>query len=412
MSRGMDGDLSEFAPRPRSYLTTYMERTYHDELVKLNLAKINDPKPVITKPIGPHRRKPIRQEDSEANSCLTYGPEELSMSGVPRQRRKSDHTYKNGASSDNTSDDDKQMTNNIDEELEEERLLNHSVPKSPNHSRTTSPERLENSKKNKSLENSWKKLSTEKREKKKKLQLSSIEQNPNSFLSWNIVIVLALVVFVLHLVLSGKFDSTRENQTEPTTNNRNSFKLIQDIKSKFYSQDSHIWDEISSGINEVKMRTPKVPSIILLFANETHTMDCLALALAHLSSDALGGDSPLNLNPKDFGTDPGEIIHYLKGVSAKKAVIIRDVLNINAEAIKALHNLCDRINPLIREVIYIITMQTKNYESSQQKMAFVEKHFYHKLSKSIDKDVLTALVTRITDGAIILVQPEPNLRYC
>lgn len=57
-------------------------------------------------------------------------------------------------------------------------------------------------------------------------------------------------------------------------------------------------------------------------------------------------------------------------------------------------------------------MQTKNYESSQQKMAFVEEQLYHKLSKNIDKDVLMALVTRITDAAIISVQPEPNLRIC
>lgn len=92
--------------------------------------------------------------------------------------------------------------------------------------------------------------------------------------------------------------------------------------------------------------------------------------------------------------------------------IIRNVLNINAEAIKILHNLCDKINPLIREAIYILTMQTNDYQLSQKKMKFIEDQFYHKLSKNIDRDILMALVTRITDGAIISVQPEPHLRYC
>jgi len=92
--------------------------------------------------------------------------------------------------------------------------------------------------------------------------------------------------------------------------------------------------------------------------------------------------------------------------------IIHDILNINAEAIKALHNLCDTIDPLIAEVIYILTMQTNSYQSQQKKLNFVENQIYNKLSKSIDQDVLMALVTRITDGAIILVQPEPQLRYC
>lgn len=91
--------------------------------------------------------------------------------------------------------------------------------------------------------------------------------------------------------------------------------------------------------------------------------------------------------------------------------MIRNVLNINPEAIKALHNLCDKINPLIREAIYIFTVQTNNYQSSQKKLAFVEDHFYRKLSESIDRDILMALVTRITDGAIISVQPEPQLKY-
>lgn len=91
---------------------------------------------------------------------------------------------------------------------------------------------------------------------------------------------------------------------------------------------------------------------------------------------------------------------------------ISNILNINAEAIKALHNLCDKENPLIREVLYIFTMQTNNNQSSQQKLKFVEDQFYHKLSKNIDQDTLGALVTRITDAAIISVQPEPHLRYC
>jgi hypothetical protein len=92
--------------------------------------------------------------------------------------------------------------------------------------------------------------------------------------------------------------------------------------------------------------------------------------------------------------------------------MIRDILNIDAEAIKALHNLCDRVNPLVAEAIYILTMQTNNYQSSQKKLKFVENQISNKLSKSIDQDVLLALITRITDGAITSVQPEPELRYC
>jgi len=92
--------------------------------------------------------------------------------------------------------------------------------------------------------------------------------------------------------------------------------------------------------------------------------------------------------------------------------VIRNILNINVEAIKALHFLCDRVNPLINEAIYILTMQTNNYQPSEKRLSFVEKHIQRKLAKSIHQDILMPLITRITDGAIISVQPEPNLEHC
>lgn len=92
--------------------------------------------------------------------------------------------------------------------------------------------------------------------------------------------------------------------------------------------------------------------------------------------------------------------------------VIRDILNINAKAIRALHFLCDKVTPSIDEAIYILTMQINNYQSSEKRLSFVEKHIRRQLSKSIEPDTLTALITRITDGAVIWVQPEPNLEHC
>lgn len=58
-------------------------------------------------------------------------------------------------------------------------------------------------------------------------------------------------------------------------------------------------------------------------------------------------------------------------------------------------------------------MQTNSsYESSEKKLAFVEKQIFHQLSRNIDPDILLPLVVRMTDGIIISVQPEPILRYC
>lgn len=258
------------------------------------------------------------------------------------------------------------------------------------------------------------------------LQLLKSEKNPrlpvnkqdvNSFPLGSIIplyFVILVIIAILSSLMFPLFLSVSEKKSaQPVNNHISLFKSMEEIKAKFYNQESDIWNDIFSAINEIILRNPKVPQIILLFANETTTMDCLATALAHISTNVLHIDNPLYLNPENFRDDAGEIIDKLnKHSSAKKVVIIRNVLNINAEAIKILHNLCDKINPLIREAIYILTMQTNDYQLSQKKMKFIEDQFYHKLSKNIDRDILMALVTRITDGAIISVQPEPHLRYC
>lgn len=284
--------------------------------------QINDTLSVVSKPFGPKPRKPLRSEDSKVNGCLTHNSEELQMKGVSQQRQESAHIHENNASLSNNSDHDKQVTDCSDEELDEQKLLNHSTSKSPNRSRTFSPEsisnRINDSRKNKTLENSLKKSP----HKRKKLQPSNIEQNTNSPCSRILFFASVPVVLCLAFIINPTiFINTNENKTEHTSNTESVFQDIEDIKTEFYNQDSYIWDEISSGINEVKTRTPKVPSIILLFANETHTMNCLASALACLSTNVLGGDSPLNLNPQDFGNDTGNIIHTLKDYSTKKAVV-------------------------------------------------------------------------------------------
>ncbi|XP_050454776.1 uncharacterized protein LOC126853224 isoform X2 [Cataglyphis hispanica] len=225
--------------------------------------------------------------------------------------------------------------------------------------------------------------------------------------------LVTIIISIIGIIVGFYFRDLNKKQTQHI-NLTSQFESFEKIKATFYNQESDTWNDISTAINETISRNPgNKPQIILLFANETSTMDCLATALAHVLSNVLHIDDFLELNPENFGDDAGEIIDKLKKhSSAKKVVLIRNVLNINAKAIKALHNLCDKISPLIREAIYIFTMQTNNYQSSQKKLKFVEDQFYHKLSKSIDEDILMALVTRVTDAAIISVQPEPHLRYC
>lgn len=88
------------------------------------------------------------------------------------------------------------------------------------------------------------------------------------------------------------------------------------------------------------------------------------------------------------------------------------MLNINTEALKAFHNLCDRINPLVDEVIYIITIIANNYDESMKSLEFIEQELFKKLSGKMKDDAIQPLITRITDGPILTVKPEPTITDC
>jgi len=131
-----------------------------------------------------------------------------------------------------------------------------------------------------------------------------------------IFIILAVLVF---LSFSNKNKVQTQSISNPTLPLSESIK---NIKATFHNQESDIWNDISSAINEVISRTPKTPSIILLFAKETTTMNCLATKLALVSSTILHADSYLVFRPEDFGNDTGEIITILNEHPPEKKKVV------------------------------------------------------------------------------------------
>lgn len=252
---------------------------------------------VPSKPPIPKPRRSIKEEKSLNNNIQSLHMERK-RSEKSNQQNTSNHLSKTEESSREQSTNDIQMTESSSEENEETQDLQ-------DRSRTTSPERniLRN--------------------------LRSKEESPESKCSIrNKFCFFFLILSIGFMVL---FLNKNEVQTQ-SLNDPTLFELIKSIKETFHNQESDIWNDISSAINEVISRTPKIPSIILLFAKETTTMECLAKKLADASKTVLHADKPLEFNPKDFGNDAGEIITILKKYppEKKKVVMIHDILNINS----------------------------------------------------------------------------------
>ncbi|XP_043271446.1 torsin-1A-interacting protein 2 [Venturia canescens] len=218
--------------------------------------------------------------------------------------------------------------------------------------------------------------------------------------------------FVLFCILGlgwlGYSLITQRSTVIPTQDDR--FKLflndLKAIKNQFPHQNDRSWLEIHGGVSNV-MNTSAKPWTFVLFSNETTTTSCLAELLGAAISKALQSNSSLVLRPKDMGNEYGDAIDRLRPlIIEKKAVVVHDLLNIHPGAIQAFHSMCDRENPLVKGAVYIITIITHGYATSPQKPeVFVENLLTTRFINKVDVDKLQPLITRLTDGPIIPVEP-------
>jgi len=254
---------------------------------------------MISVPPTPKARRFIRPEAMEEN-CSLNNRFQSSEKKTSRQRNTSNSSENKELFKNQSTSYEKQITKSSSEEEEEEdedeeaqSLYQSSVSNSTSY-RSISPKRDVDLK----PENH-----------------TNSAKNTSSYYYFIVIIVIVL----------GFLSFSNENKVQTQSINNPTLLLsesIKNIKTTFHNQESDIWNDISSAINEVISRTPKTPSIILLFAKETTTMNCLATKLALMSSTILHSNSYLVFHPEDFGNDTGEIITILKEHPPEKKKVV------------------------------------------------------------------------------------------
>lgn len=170
---------------------------------------------------------------------------------------------------------------------------------------------------------------------KTKLNKSSQTSNPihnlnrekeRFFYSLSLTVGILAVIIICSIII-GVILYVMEKATMQPINNRTSvlLKFVKNIKAVYYNQESDNWNNVSfalNKVNKISRATRKVPLIVLLFANETTTMDSLVMSLVYTSSSALNADIPLCLNLENFGDYAGEIFDILKEQFPAKKVVV------------------------------------------------------------------------------------------
>lgn len=106
-------------------------------------------------------------------------------------------------------------------------------------------------------------------------ETSRIKQDPNGWFSLSNLLFVAKIIFVLVLMLLSTSVCTNEKQHAQKKRKLLLSKSIKEVVAEFHNHISDIWNDIASAINKVITRTLKVPSIILLYLNESEIMNCL-----------------------------------------------------------------------------------------------------------------------------------------
>ncbi|XP_063994207.1 uncharacterized protein LOC135171520 isoform X2 [Diachasmimorpha longicaudata] len=240
-----------------------------------------------------------------------------------------------------------------------------------------------------------------------------------NYICWVCVAVLVMVVAILRTMDSNAMSVAHWMEPEPQLDKDQAIlealvdlgRNMDVIRDKFKEQSPPIWQELEAGIAAV-IKDPTRPSIFLLFSNDENPMFCLAKMIGNASKTALRADENLLVSPEDLGNDYGRaLVELTERIARQKVVIVEHLLDIHPEALKAFHNLCDRENPSVKEAIYILTMIVDGY-NNESWLDFVESQLTLKLEGNMDDAKVQPLITRLTDGTIIHVQPEPGVKSC
>jgi len=275
-------------------------------------------------PHEPRARRSIRLDNHE-ESYINDDFYKLCMRNErsPERKERSNIFEDKESSTDDSSDHDEQKI----EDTKKTRNGKVLFSQRENHSKTVSSEKRLLTPEKKVL------LKTKSRSRKNSMSTNKQDNFSQLFVSFLnnmshhpfIITIVLILMCVLCLSRSGKQHVERIDNPDLLL-----FKSIQRVRTKFHTQKSDVWNDISSAINEIIFRIPKVPSIILLYANETNTMNCLATEIADISSTILHTNDPMHLNPEDFGDDAGEIINELnEKLPTKKVVVSMHAVNTN-----------------------------------------------------------------------------------
>ncbi|CAD5119741.1 DgyrCDS8337 [Dimorphilus gyrociliatus] len=247
---------------------------------------------------------------------------------------------------------------------------------------------------------------------------SSNDSKLHSFKGINFGHVCIVIILLLLLLVSFNFGLLSRKRTLVKQ-----VSLKTEIKnlSLKYKNQADILIIGSSIRSNIENNNPTYPSIVILSSSSkaSDTADCLAKEAASIYIKLVNAVA-VDEESEECVQEPGEImlsstitkmelekkLHTLS--SQYCAVVLRGVHNLNGDTALILHAFMDNDNAHYKKKMYVLTVETDNYEENEKPVTVIENLLHKKWDPVINADNTAAILTRIANNAL-LVKPGLNV---
>ena len=160
-----------------------------------------------------------------------------------------------------------------------------------------------------------------------------------------------------------------------------------------FSQSSQTWMSLKAGARDFTDASLLQRPLVVLLTGDSRDTRCLGEKYIHAFEREFFFLDAASVSGKDYG----ETIDLLReNINKKGAVLLHDLQNLNGNQAQALHVVCDRDSPMVRDAVVVLTADKSLNEIGD------------KWRNHVSADKLPALLTRI-GSRIVAVSSENRL---
>lgn len=236
-----------------------------------------------------------------------------------------------------------------------------------------------------------------------RLESTRTDQKSSKFRTKTVLLLLAfLCLFVLYV-----FYNYVPQSSEIAKPIANKIKCSFDkLKKKYPKEGDELWKHLKYGNEDILNEHSDKPAVYLFVHHKQHIADYIIRDIALTSSECFGQSSlihHMDFNAIDVDHDYGHLIEtYKNTIREGNVVLIANLNQVNAEAAKALHAICDTVTPLVKKVIIMLSL-TADQRHKDEKVIETAEYALRQFWKSkIKPHELEPIIARVTDQVLLL----------